>query len=97
MSTTSTIVPGTRCLSVARDGAKMAKCGNGVSVPVWIVGVYEARARLRDGVVTWRRVGSLGRSVSCGRGSPRSLHIEATSMAAAMGLVTRRVRHGDRA
>lgn len=45
---------------VARDGTRMANCGNGIHRPIYIGGLYELKPRTRDGVKTWRRVGSFG-------------------------------------
>lgn len=46
---------GDRIATVARFGT--ATTGRW---PIWCGAVYEARRRRRDGVLTWRRVGSFG-------------------------------------
>ena len=86
-------------VTVARDGARCANIKRGgvrLSFPVWTVAVYEARARKRDGVVTWRRVESYGPSVACARGPSDALVERARSFALDTGLpFARKVRHGD--
>lgn len=47
-----------RICTVSRDGTRMANVGI-ISRPIWTGGIYEARQR-KDGVWTWRRVGSFG-------------------------------------
>lgn len=50
--------------TVARDGSRIAeiiKHGERFFfVSIWIGAIYEAKRRIRDGVLTWRRVGSFG-------------------------------------
>jgi hypothetical protein len=52
--TQQTTVPGTVVITVARDGADHDSHGN----PIYCTAIYRAVARHRDGVLTWRRVGS---------------------------------------
>lgn len=51
---------GDRICTVARDGARIAKLPNGLSIPIWTGAIYEAKRRRDDRVLTWRRVGSFG-------------------------------------
>ena len=48
-----------RVCCVARDGSRCANKGNH-AYPIWTGGIYELVARKKDGVRTWRRVGSFG-------------------------------------
>ncbi len=50
-------VEGSRVVTVARDGQKMAKCSRLWSVPIYCTAIYTA-VRRRDGLLTWRRTGS---------------------------------------
>ncbi len=50
-------VEGSRVVTVARDGQKMAKCGGRFSVPIYCTAIYTAKRRA-DGLMTWRRTGS---------------------------------------
>lgn len=45
---------------IARDGSRMANCGNGITKPIYVGGIYQAKRRKKDSVLTWRRVGSVG-------------------------------------
>lgn len=49
---------GAEVVTVARDGANTANCGNGISRPIYCTAIYRAERRHRDGRLTWRRVGS---------------------------------------
>lgn len=54
---------GDRVCTVARDGARTAGVQKGpwyFAVPIWTGAVYEVRRRQRDGILTFRRVGSFG-------------------------------------
>jgi len=86
-------------VTVARDGQRCANVRRGgvrLSFPVWIIAVYEARPRKRDGVVTWRRVESYGPSVACARGPSSALVERAVAFALDTGLpFAACVRHGD--
>lgn len=92
---------GTTIVTVARDGSRCANFKRGgvhFSFPIWTVAAYVARARQRDGVVTWRRmkVPFYSDKVS-GREPPESL-LKAAMVKAedwGFGFVTpRTVRHG---
>jgi uncharacterized protein (TIGR02996 family) len=50
---------GTEVVTVARRGSDTARCGNNISVPIWVTAVYRAERRA-DGLLTWRRVGTSG-------------------------------------
>ena len=58
-----TVTEGTRVCCVVRDGSRQAKTPVG-TVPIWTGGIYEARCRKSDGILTWRRVDSFGGTVS---------------------------------
>jgi hypothetical protein len=49
---------GTERVTVGRAGASVARCGNGITKPIWCTKVYRATRRA-DGVLTWRLVRSL--------------------------------------
>ena len=55
MNNATETAEGDTVTTIARDGAKMANCGNGIRRPIWTVATYVARRRTRDGVLTWRR------------------------------------------
>ena len=62
-TTEQTTTEGTRVCTVARDGQRTARV-NHWTVPIWTGAIYEAMRRKRDGLLTWRRVGSFGRTAS---------------------------------
>lgn len=51
----SSTTEGDTVTTIARDGSRMANCGNGIRRPIWTVATYVARRRTRDSVLTWRR------------------------------------------
>lgn len=74
-----------RIITVARDGARMARVSRRISVPIFTTAIYEAVARRRDGVLTWRRVGSLG-IATAGRGVTQPMINRAKRYAAQLEL-----------
>lgn len=85
--------PGTEIVTVARDGARMAKSGP-YHLPIYCTAIYRAVARKRDGVLTWRRVGSLNDGTS-GRGVTGPMDRRARAYAASTGRTYRcDVSHG---
>ena len=70
---------GDRVCTVARDGSRMAGVGT-MHWPIWIGGIYEAKRRVRDGVLTWRRVDSFGDTRS--GNSPRAKFVAELKAAA---------------
>ena len=84
-----------KVVTVARDGAKSARVGR-LSFPVWVIAVYESKPRVRDGVVTWRRIQSIGQSKS-GKHPSNKLISEAEAYAEAVDLrFESGIRHGQR-
>lgn len=59
----ATITEGTKIVTVARDGGRTANVGR-MSFPIYVTAVYVAKARLKDGKLTWRRLSSVGDSTS---------------------------------
>lgn len=85
---TQTYSAGDRVCTVARDGSR---CANGY--PIWVGGIYEARARKSDGVLTWRRVGCFGDDRSGKRPSAK-FELELQSEAEHEWIDG--IRHGDK-
>lgn len=77
--------------TVARDGSRMANCGGGHHKPIWTGAIYEAVPRTRDGVLTWRRIGSFG-DTRCGI-APSSRFVEELKELAEYEWLN--VRHGQ--
>lgn len=50
--------------TVGRHGSRCAHFGKRMWAPIYVGAIYEARRRRRDGILTWRRVGSFGRPTS---------------------------------
>ena len=85
---------GERVVTVARDGANMAKV-RAWSVPLWRTSVYVARRRQADGVLTWRLDCRCGRAIS-GKEISGPMIAESKETALALGLdYAYGVRHGD--
>lgn len=85
---------GSRVVTVARNGAATASCGNGWSVPIYTTAIYAARRRQSDGLLTWRLV---WRSplTTAGRGVTGPMVLRAQEEAAERGLPFRGgIRHG---
>jgi hypothetical protein len=91
---TESISEGARVCCVGRDGAKMARLHFGAFAPIYTGAVYEARRRVRDGVLTWRRIGSYGGTRSSLHG-PSETYLEELYASAPYRWL--KVRHGDRA
>ncbi len=86
---------GTERVTVGRDGARMARCGNGVTRAIWCTKVYRATRRA-DGVLTWRLVRSL-RDGTAGDAPTRPMIARAQNYADENGLgVADWLAHGVR-
>jgi len=83
------ITEGTLVATVAR---RSGRSKGGGKYPVWTGAVYMARTRLRDGALTWRRVGSFGEARTGYKPSGRFL---AELKAVAEHPWLDGVRHGD--
>jgi hypothetical protein len=80
---------GDQIVTVARDGARMADRFNSL----FITAVYTA-VRRKDGVLTWRRAGSAGRSTA-GKGVTGPMKARAMAYATERGLpYADGIRHG---
>lgn len=87
---------GDKIVTVARDGARMARCTPQIARPIWTAAEYTAAVRKRDGVLTWRRTGAYGRTASGDAPSGR-LIAEAREIADELRLAfVEGVRHGQR-
>lgn len=58
-----TTTEGTMIVTVGRHGANTARCGNGVTVPVWGTKIYHA-VRRADGLLIWKLWHTVGRGTS---------------------------------
>lgn len=82
-------------ITVARDGSRMT--GGPVSRPIFCTAIYRAVPRVKDGVITYRRVGSL-RDGTSGNGVTGPMIARAKAAAAERGVpFIPNVRYGDRA
>lgn len=81
-----TTAPGTRVVTVGRDGAKTANTGGSYSVAVWTTKVYIATPRKRDGALVWRLIRSVPADSTSGRAVSGPMEARARSWAEAHGL-----------
>ena len=89
------IPAGTRIITVARVGARMARIRSWLSAPIWCSAEYTAVARQSDGVVTWRRTASFDDATS-GFQISRPMLSRASAHAAREGIeFMPGVRHGQ--
>lgn len=87
------VTEGDEVVTVARYGCATAKAGR-FSYPIYCTAVYRAVRRVRDGVLTWRRVGSY-RDATAGRGITGPMIRRAEEAAAERGVpYVPGVRHG---
>jgi hypothetical protein len=75
-ATAQQTIAGTKVCTIGRDGSRMA----GKFAQVFTGKIYEATAR-KDGVLTWRLVGTFGGTRS-GKGSPSALFVREIMAAA---------------
>jgi len=92
------ITEGTEVLTWGRDGQRCAnfrRGGTRFSMPIWIGKTYRAVRRQRDGVLTWRLVGTHGPSLS-GRSAAAGVVQHVAELANATGLPVLHVSHGEK-
>lgn len=83
-------VEGTVVITVARDGSDHDGHGNGI----YVSAVYRAERRVKDGVLTWRRVGAY-RDRTAGKRITGPMEARARARAKERGVEYRPyVRHG---
>jgi hypothetical protein len=93
MTAAEVIAEGTEIVTVARDGTRTAGVrGTRMSFSIYCTAIYRAVRRERDGVLTWRRVGSL-RDGTAGRGVTGPMRERAERYATQTG---RRFEYGIR-
>lgn len=96
MASTTQINEGTQIITVARDGSRTAKSGR-FSIPIYTTAIYTAMCGRRDGVMTWRRTGSVGHHSTSGRVISGAMLTRAREYAATTGReFLAGVRHGHR-
>jgi hypothetical protein len=87
-----------KVVCIARHGNKCANVRRGkitLSFPIYEIGIYEARARKADGVLTWRRAGAVSGTQTACQGQPSdALWGRALKYAEEAGIPLVHVRHG---